>query len=57
MDNNRSNKKSYNTLKLLTKRNQKKTMIILDKDDTPIAEHGAVTNVGQNTVTNYTTIQ
>ena len=42
MNNNRSNKKAYNTLKLLTKRNQKKTMIILDKDDKPIAEHEAV---------------
>ena len=42
MDNNISNKKAYNTLKLLTKRNQKKTMIIIDKDDKPIAEHGAV---------------
>ena len=44
MDNNRSNKKAYNTLKLLTKRNKQNTMIILDQDDKPIAEHGAVMN-------------
>ena len=42
MSKGRANKKAYQTLKILTKSKRRKTMIILDKNNKPVAENSAL---------------
>ena len=45
MSKRRANKKAYQTLKILTKSTRRKTMIILDKNNKPVAENAALLNI------------